>query len=381
MDKIELREKILKGEGFYTEFKEYLPDNETLARTIVCFANADGGQLIIGVASSGSVVGVENLDDAMRRVDDVAFNRCEPPVSIFIETLEADTAKTVIIVRIPKGAQRPYRTKSGLYYIRSGNRCRQASWDEVRRLYQTSESIFFDEAPISRATVLDLDMDYFRDFVQNYMGIPSEEEQTLLFLRNLKVITSANQPTLAGILFFGKKPEEFIGYAKVTAAYIPGEDLSTPPADKKDLSKRIPEVIADTISFLRLYLKEKHEIKGFEPEVYPEVPEHVLREGIVNALAHRDYTIAAPVRLFIFDDRVEIRTPGRLPNTVTVESMRLGTHVLRNPTIYNFLNKIGIVTDIGSGIPRMIRTMKDQFNRDVGLTVTENEFIVTIPRK
>ena len=107
MDKIELREKILKGEGFYTEFKEYLPDNETLARTIVCFANADGGQLIIGVASSGSVVGVENLDEAIRRIDDVAFNRCEPPVSIFTETQEADPAKTVLIVRIPKGSQRP----------------------------------------------------------------------------------------------------------------------------------------------------------------------------------------------------------------------------------------------------------------------------------
>ena len=381
MDKIELQEKILKGEDFYAEFKEYLPDNETLARTIVCFANADGGQLIIGVASSGSVVGVENLDEAIRRIDDVAFNRCEPPVSIFTETQEADPAKTVLIVRIPKGSQRPYRTKSGLYYIRSGNRCRQASWDEVRRLYQTSESIFFDEAPISRATVLDLDMDYFGEFVQNYIGIRPEEELISNFLRNLKVTTSDNQPTLAGILFFGKKPEEFIGYAKITAAYIPGEDISTPPADKKDLSKRIPEVISGAISFLRLYLKEKHEIKGFEPEVYPEVPENVLREGIVNALAHRDYTISAPIRLFIFDDRVEIRTPGRLPNTVTVESMRLGTHVLRNPTIYNFLNKIGMVTDIGSGIPRMIRIMKEQFNRDVGLLVTENEFIVTIPRK
>ena len=224
-------------------------------------------------------------------------------------------------------------------------------------------------------------MDYFGEFVQNYIGIRPEEELISNFLRNLKVTTSDNQPTLAGILFFGKKPEEFIGYAKITAAYIPGEDISTPPADKKDLSKRIPEVISDAISFLRLYLKEKHEIKGFEPEVYPEVPENVLREGIVNALAHRDYTISAPIRLFIFDDRVEIRTPGRLPNTVTVESMRLGTHVLRNPTIYNFLNKIGMVTDIGSGIPRMIRIMKEQFNRDVGLLVTENEFIVTIPRK
>ena len=107
----------------------------------------------------------------------------------------------------------------------------------------------------------------------------------------------------------------------------------------------------------------------------------VLREGVVNAIVHRDYTINAPIRLFIFKDRIEIRTPGKLPNTVTVASMKIaGCHVLRNPTLYNLLYKVGMVTDIGSGVYRMIKTIKEQLNKDVVLEQTETEFIVSIPR-
>jgi ATP-dependent DNA helicase RecG len=379
MNNIELKQRILKGEDFHTEFKEVLPDNETLSKSIVCFANADGGLLILGVSDSGKITGVSDLDEAIRRTDDVAFSRCEPPVSIFAETVE-DEGKTALIVRIPKGLQRPYRTKSGLYYIRASNRCRQASWEEVRRLYQTSESIFFDEAPVARAALPDIDMDYFKEFIEKCMGIAGYDALMPNYLKNLRVATENNQPTLAGVLFFGKKPQEFVTYAKITVAHIPGNDLAVPPADKKDLTGKIPDLLGDTLRFFRLYLKERHEIKGFEPEVHPEIPEEVLREGLVNAVAHRDYTVTAPIRVFIFENRVEIRTPGKLPNTVTVESIKLGSHVLRNPTIYNFLNKIGMVTDIGSGIPRMIKIMKERLNRDVDLLATDNEFIVTIPR-
>ena len=136
MDKLELQERILKGENLHTEFKESLPDNEALSKSIVCFANADGGQLIIGIRDSGDIVGVGDLDEAIRKIDDVAFHRCEPPVSILTETVDI-AGEVILIASVPKGEQRPYRTGSGLYYIRSGNRCRQASWQEVRSLCQT----------------------------------------------------------------------------------------------------------------------------------------------------------------------------------------------------------------------------------------------------
>ena len=380
MDKLEIQERILKDENLHTEFKESLPDNETLAKSIVCFANTEGGQLIIGISKSGDIAGVGNLDEAIRKIDDVAFNRCEPPISILPETVDMD-GEIVLIINIPKGAQRPYRTKSGKYYIRSGNRCRQASWQEVRRLYQTSESIYYDETPISKAPLGSLDMDYFRYFLKKYLDISPEESLIESYLENLKVITHDKNPTLAGILFFGEDPQRFIPYARIIAAYFPGTDTSIPPADKKDLDGKILDILENSSKFLGLYVKEKHEIRGFEPELYPEIPMAVLREGVVNAIVHRDYTINAPIRLFIFEDRIEIRTPGRLPNTVTIESMKIaGCHVLRNPTLYNLLYKVGMVTDIGSGVYRMIKTMKEKLNKELKLEQTETEFIVSIPR-
>ncbi len=382
MNKLELQERIIKGENLHTEFKESLPDNETIAKAIVCFANADGGQLIIGISKSGDIVGVGDLDldEAMRKIDDVAFHRCEPSVSILTETVDIDGA-IILVVRIPKGEQRPYRMGSGLYYIRSGNRCRPASWEEVRRLYQTSESIYYDEIPISKATLGSLDIDHFRTFLKKYLAISPEESLIESYLENLKLITPNKKPTLAGILFFGENPQRFIPYAKIIAAYIPGTDISIPPADKKDLNGKILDVLENTSRFLGLYIREEHRIKGFEPELYPEIPMAVLREGVVNAIVHRDYTINAPIRLFIFKDRIEIRTPGKLPNTVTVASMKIaGCHVLRNPTLYNLLYKVGMVTDIGSGVYRMIKTIKEQLNKDVVLEQTETEFIVSIPR-
>ncbi len=321
MDEIELGERIAKREDYHTEFKEILPDNESLVKSLVCFANSDGGWLIFGVHNSGDIPGIEDVDAALRRIDDLATQRCEPPIGLLSETLAID-GKTVIVVNIPKGRQRPYRTRSGLYYLRSGNRCRQALWDEVRRLYQTSESIFYDESPVSRAAVDDLDLKAVRAFIGSSLNLIAEAPIDS-FLRNLKIMYG-DKPTLAGLLFFGEEPQQFVPFARIIATFIPGNDLAIPPSDRKDLIGTIPEILDTARKFFGLYLREEHRIHGFEPEVYAELPIEVLREGIVNAVAHRDYTINAPIRLFIFEDRIEIRTPGRLPNTVTIESMRVG---------------------------------------------------------
>jgi len=383
VDELELRERIAKGEDLHTEFKEIIESNEDLAKSIVCFANTDGGQIIIGVSRTGEIVGVENIDEVLRRVDDVAFNRCEPPVTVIPETISIE-GKTIIVLNVPKGDQRPYRTQSGLYYVRSANRCRQASRQELLRLFQATESLFYDEIEIQKAGLDDLDIEEFVDFLKKYVGISiSEDSKELVnIMRNLKVISPREKPTLAGVLFFGKSPQAYLPYARIVCAYIEDVDISTPPSDKKDLQGRIPEILRDTIKFLKLYLKEEHRIEGFKPETHPEVPETALREAIINAIAHRDYTISAPIRILIFKDSVEIRSPGRLPNTVTIESMKVGgSHVLRNPTIYNFFVKMGLVTDVGSGVARLIRTVKEAMGKEVELKEENGEFVVIIPRK
>lgn len=380
MNKSELKERISHGEDFQTEFKEVITRKEVIIKAIVAFANTEGGQLIIGVNNKSEITGVENLDEAMRIIDDLAYNRCEPPITVLQEKVEIDN-KTILVVNIPVGSNRPYRTESGHYYIRSSNRSRQASREELLRLFQSSESIYFDESTVSKANYTDLNLDYFIEFSNQYLHIAMEEEEVPNYLKNLRLIDKHNKPTLTGILFFGKKPGYYVQHSKIICAYIKGEDIAIPPFDKKEITGKISELIEDTQRFLRLYLVEEHKIEGFKPELKAEIPEVALRESVINAIAHRDYTISSPIRVIIYSDRLEIRTPGKLPNTVTIESIKIGgAHVLRNPTIYNFLYKMGMVTDLGSGVRRIIKLVKGHNGNDVGLVETDTEFIVIIPR-
>jgi ATP-dependent DNA helicase RecG len=128
-------------------------------------------------------------------------------------------------------------------------------------------------------------------------------------------------------------------------------------------------------------LRTPHEIRGFEPEPKPELPKEALREAVVNAVAHRDYTVRGPIRLFIFDDRVEIHTPGKPPNTIDEGAMRAGAHVMRNPRIYARLSDAGLVTRAGTGVRRIIRLVKEAVGRDIEIVIREFEVLLTIPRK
>jgi len=380
MNEFELREKILKGEDLHTEFKEKIVSNEDLAKSIVCFANTDGGQLIIGIDKNGQVVGVENVDEVIRKIDDVAINRCEPPVLVVVETLKIEE-KDIVVVNIPKGEQRPYKTGSGFYYIRSANKCRQARREELLRLFQATETLFFDETEVHKASLSDLDYNLMINYMNNFLQMKVEQEMLENYMKNLSVISPRNKPTFAGILFFGKNPQKFIPYAYIVCAYIGGEDLTTPPRDKKEIVGRIPQLLEDALRFIKIYIKEEHIIEELKPEARLEIPQEALREALVNSVAHRDYTISSPIRILIFKDRLEFHTPGKLPNTVTLESIRMGKHVLRNPNIYNLLLNMGLVTNIGRGVPTIIKSVKETVGRDVILKLQGEEFVLIIPRK
>ncbi len=151
--------------------------------------------------------------------------------------------------------------------------------------------------------------------------------------------------------------------------------------DRKDLKGRLLDVIEQAERFLDLHLLTPHRIRGFEPEAHPELPKAALREAVVNALAHRDYTVQGPVRLFIFSDRIEFHTPGKPPNTVDAEAMRAGVHVARNPHIYTRLADAGLVTRAGTGIRRIIHLVREATGKEAEIAVRDFEVLIVIPRK
>ncbi len=381
MTEKEIKELILTGESFHLGFKREEENNDDFANTIVSFANTDGGKVLVGLSDDGSILDIEDANKCMLRIEDIAFNLCKPPVTIVQET-ELIDGKKIVIINVPKGIQRPYNTK-GRYFIRSSNRIREASREELLRIFQSSQSVFYDELPVYNSSYADINLAAFRDFLKNFYDLDYTkitDDELDYYLKNLHLIEDKT-PTLAGILFFGKNPQHFIKEARVICAYIDGDDIAAAPTDKKTLTSDIADIIEDAERFFKIYLKEKHVIKDFEPETKYELPLAALREAIINAIAHRDYTLNAPIRIIIFSHRVEIHSPGKLPNTVTVESIKIGgSHVLRNPTIYNLLVKMRMVTDLGSGVRRIIKLVKDYTGKEVDFKVSESEFVVIIPR-
>ncbi|MCL6449774.1 MAG: putative DNA binding domain-containing protein [Acetobacteraceae bacterium] len=388
MNWVELRARIAKWEDLHTEFKEWLPHKDDVAASLVAFANTDGGQLVIGVTKERLIKGVDDADAVARLVDDVATNNCEPPITVIQEVLWPDnhgpgaettlTARPVLVVNIPKGDQRPYRTNRGVFYIRTTSGRRSASREELLRLFQATESLYYDETPLHRLSLSDFDFDSLDRYLEatGQRQLHGDPER---LLTNWGLYRNGH-PTIAGLVLFGREPQRHLPFAQINAARFPGRDSSLEPSDRKDLTGRLLDVIDQAERFLDLHLRVPHEIRGFEPEPKPELPKEALREAIVNAVAHRDYTIHGPVRLFVFDDRVEVHTPGKPPNTVDEGAMRAGTHVVRNPRIYARLSDAGLVTRAGTGIPRIIRLVKQATGRDIEINVREFEVLLTIPR-
>ena len=386
----ELTARLIKGEDLHTAFKEHLIHADDLAASIIAFANTDGGQMIFGVNDEREITGLgDETDHVFQFIDNIAFNNCEPPVTIVQETVNDQQERIVVIVNIPKGDRRPYRTNRGVYYVRTASGRRQASREELLRLFQSTESFYYDETSVIQSSVTDLYdkaiETMLKDIAEPGFDIAGISVERLLvnwhLVRETKTdVGMHSTPSLTGILFLASHPQQFLPYAYVSALRIPGTDISAEPYDQKHIEGRMVDMLHDVMRFLDIHLMRPHKIVGLLPEARPELPVVTLRESLVNALAHRDYTISAPVRVIVFDDRVEIRTPGKLPNTVTIESMRWGVHVLRNPTIYNVFLKLGFVTDAGSGIPRMIRVFREATGQEPILRMEGNEFVTAFPR-
>lgn len=378
MELEELRQRIARWENLHTEVKEWPVPPDKLAATLVAFANTDGGSLILGVSEAREVVGIDDPEQVARTVDNVALNNCEPPITVVQEFTATPGGPTVVVVHVPKGDMRPYATNRGVHFIRTSSGRRQASREELLRLFQAVESLHYDQTPLERLSVDDLDRSAFEAFLRE-AGQDDLVEDADRLLENWSLVRDGH-PTVAGIVLFGRHPQRHLPHAQINAARFPGTDPSHDPADRKDLQGQLLSVVDQAERFLDLHLPTPHRIRGFEPEPRPELPKVALREAVVNAVAHRDYTVRGPIRLFIFDDRVEIHTPGKPPNGVDAQAMRSGVHVVRNPAIYARLSDAGLVTRAGTGIRRIVRLVREATGKEVGIEVSPVQVTLTLPR-
>ena len=378
----EIAQVVQDGEAMYAEFKSAAARPESLATAFVSFLNAEGGVLWLGIEDDGTVSGVTDEDAARLRVDQILANNVTPRATAFIEQVEVG-GKRLLKITLPRGLDRPYYTQRGQCYVRQNSGKRLASREEIRRMYMAVRSFYFDESVLTGTGLADMELPVFDAFLAAAYGLTEDterpEEELARLLRNLKCM-AGDELTVAGALLFGRQPQRVLPTARVEFARFEGTVAGEIILDRKTVEGRLPQQLDQMESLLRLHLRDAGVIRGFEPEVQAELPAEMLRESLTNALVHRDYSLSAPVRVILFEDRLEILSPGQLPNGVTVENVRAGIHVERNPIILSLMSKLGLMTRLGTGIVRIFRLAAERGLPEPELEERDAEFVVTLYR-
>ena len=378
----EIAQVVKSGETMYAEFKSAAARPESLATAFISFLNTEGGVLWLGIEDDGTVTGVADVDAARQRVDQILANNVTPRATAFVEQVEVG-GMLLLKITLSRGLDRPYYTQRGQCYVRQNAGKRLASREEIRRMYMAVRAFYFDESALTGAGLADVELPVFGAFLTAAYGLPEDRDrpdgELARLLRNLKCM-AGDDLTVAGALLFGHQPQRMLPTARMEFAHYEGIAAGEIILNRKTIEGRLPQQLEQMESLLRLHLRDAGIIRGFKPEVQTELPLEMLRESLTNALVHRDYSLSAPVRVFLFEDRLEIRSPGPLPNSVTVENVRAGIHVERNPIILSLMSKLGLMTRLGTGIVRIFRLAAERGLPEPELAETSTEFVVTLYR-
>lgn len=383
MEVVQIEERLKLGEDSSNEFKgvarrDFSIDTHDVARTLAAFANSGGGRLFLGVEDDGTVTGVGDLQQAdklMLQVSQVAADA----VGIACPIDKVDVrGQLVLVVRVPGfTAGRPYLYRS-IAYVRDANRSRPATRDEQIRLLQSADDVHFDEQPVRDCTRAELRDEAVEEFVTaSYDPVEVADQARDALLRALKCLDSDGTPTVTGVLFFGKDPQRFLPDARISALRFHGTEPGDEARDAREIGGRLPDQIERAMEFLDRHLLRPWRIEGLT-RVDGGIPERVLREALVNAVVHRDYGMTAQVRLFVFDDRIEITNPGGLLNRMTPQSIRMGLSQRRNPAVSSLLAKIRRREAVGAGILTMFRLMRERGLPEPEIQVEGGHFLLRL---
>lgn len=410
MLKTELLEIIANGENSGVEFKRDDIRTEALAREIVALANLRGGMVLLGVEDDGSISGIQR-EDLETWVMNAVFSHVHPMLLPFYEVVALEDDKRVAVVSVTMGTSKPYVLRHNNredIYIRVGSTARFADRDQQARLFATGGLLHSETMPVSGAGFDALDFERLQDYLLSYAGdreVPATDDAWLNRMVGLGFMTdvqgAAPVCTIAGVVLFGRSPRRFLRQAGIRWMAFAGIDKSYQALDDTILDGPLvgrfarqdggpreliePGLIEDLMDRLKgqpLVSEEGEDLgDGLRRERIWHYPPEALREGIVNALAHRDWTRTLEVELVAYSDRLEIFSPGALQNSMTVEKMLAGQRSPRNTTIVGVLRDYGYVDARGMGVRnKIIPLVREASGEEPGFEATEDHVRVVLPR-
>jgi len=384
-----LIEEILKGENEKIEFKENAKTNAYI-KTAVAFANGNGGKIVFGVKDNGEIIGVENEFEVMDGIINAISDSCYPMIvpDISLHTLEN---KTVILVEIEGGKKKPYYLKSkGMQkgtYIRSGATTRIIEEDYVlKELVLEGENKYFDQQVCHRESVSDEEIEKFCEWLEELARENSETDtkikkvtkNTLLSWKVLEEKNGRIFPTNAYILLSGKENWEVS--RKIQCGVFKGETRNI-FVDKKEFEGSIIMQLEKAYQYVLEKINLGSDIVGIYRVDKYEIPPKSIREVIANAVIHRSYLEPNDIQVALYDNRLEITSPGMLLSGVNVKRMKEGFSKLRNRAIASVFAYVNIIEKWGSGIPRIMSELAEYGLEEPEFITFENDFRINIYRK
>ncbi|RLF32490.1 MAG: hypothetical protein DRN08_06585 [Thermoplasmata archaeon] len=345
---------IEKGESESLEFKKSTAQLEKALKSICAFSNHKGGVIYFGI-DNGKVVGQEVSDNTMITISQKIRQRIKPEVTPEVRVLETE-GKKVIEVKVKEGNNKPYYL-NGIAYKRVGTENPVISPEELERIILEKRKRYWDSEICEGANLDDIDEEKVKRFLRKAKyerNFDVESKNAEEALERLELIKNDNL-TNASILLFGKNPQKFFLQARIRCARFKGT-TAVDFIDMKLIDGDIIDQVEKAENFVLSHIKKAAKIVMFAREEVWEYPPDALREAIVNAVCHRDYSISGNIKIAIFDDRIEISNPGQLPEPLTPPMLKKKhDSILRNPLIANSFFLIKNIEQWGKGTNKIIQ--------------------------
>lgn len=379
--------KYYELESSTVELKRDLPKNDQIIKTIIGFCNQQGGKLVIGVGNEGEIIGINDskINKMMEFIDKTIYEASTPSIipRIYAQRIGE---KSLLIIEVSAGMNKPYYLKSeGIekgVYVRLGRSTLRATEELIKELRWQSMGIDFERLPIYESEKEELDLKKFENFLHeriNHAKVGVLDE----ILKAYNLIISEHSkiyPTNAGILLFGKNPPKFFSEAMIICSHFKGISGREAIASI-DCEDSLFEQFQKAYSFILGRLNSSFIIKGPKRQEELEVPPEAIREALLNAIVHRNYHIRAPIKIAIYDDRIEIFSPGQFVGPLNTQNLNLGITYLRNPSICKVFREAGYIEKLGTGFITIFESYAKRRLMSPKVIEGENFIKCILPRK
>lgn len=359
--------KYPKNESSTLELKQEVPTKQQIVKSIIGFCNMYGGSLVVGVSDTRDVIGLDEtqVEQLIENIHRSIYDACTPTIIPAVHAQRIED-KILIVVDVSEGMTKPYFLSSaGLNegtYVRVGTQTVKATPQMIRELQWQSLGKRSDEMPVYSAKIDDLDIQSFEGFLaqRKQQAIVNDTQE---MLRHYDVVVEEHMrlyPSIGGMLLFGKNPQKFLSESFIICTHflgVSGRDVVA----TRDCTGNLFQQYNDCISFILSRLNRQFKIEGLGPRKETlEVPEEAIREVVMNAIVHRNYQIAGPTKISIYDDRIEVFSPGNFPGPLHTDHLQTGVTYIRNIVITRIFRELGHIEKLGSGFITLFASYRER---------------------